>query len=68
MNDLELIVLILGLFSALVGLFGAQYLAVKKFIRDLADSIEDDAISKDELKLLCEDSIGIINIFKHLFK
>ncbi len=65
MDQIELLVIFFGVLTAL-GLFGAQYLAVKKFIRDLADAIEDDVISKEELQLLISDSLGIINVFKHL--
>jgi hypothetical protein len=47
---------------------GGMYQAFKKLIIDLAEAIRDDEISKDELILLIQDSIGFINVIKHAVK
>ena len=44
---------------AIAGLyFGKKYRKFKKFVRDFADAIEDDSVTKEELKEMFYDIFG----------
>jgi len=65
MNETELILLGLSIVISLLIIFGA-WPAIKKFIIDLADAIEDDQFTKEEFIRQINDGINIFKIFKHL--
>jgi len=66
-NIIEIIVALLPFAFIILASAGGTYLAVKRFIRNFADAIEDDKITKEELQLLIDDGLGIINVIKNLF-
>lgn len=66
-NFVDIIVLLIPIIAILLSGLSGGYLAVKKFILDLADALKDDVITKDELVRLIHDSLSIVNVFKHLF-
>lgn len=68
MNEIEILVILLSLLPFVFAGAGGAYFAVKKFLTNLAVTLEDDVITKAELEQLIKDSFNIINVFKHLFK
>jgi hypothetical protein len=68
MDLVEIVVLMIPVLAVIGAGLGGLYFAIKKFLKDLVASLEDDVITREELELLIADSLSIVNIFKNLFK
>ena len=66
MDQLELVIFGISVVITILVTFGA-WPAIKKFIIDFAEAIEDDVFTKEEFIRQINDGIGIVAIFKHLF-
>ena len=69
MDWYEIALLIIGgiLSCGLVAVVGAR-VALKQFIHDLDESLVDDKITREELKILAKDCINIGVAFKVLWR
>lgn len=68
MSELDILVIVLGIVSFALASAGGTYIAIKRFLINLADALEDDVITKKEFEQLVKDAFNIINIVKYIFR
>ena len=67
MDQIEIVIFGISIAITIMVTIGA-WPAIKRFIIDLADAIEDDVFTKEEFIRQINDGIGIIKVVKHLIK